>query len=404
MPDKKTKDETHIAYAGLLAKHILRGASDDASGNFFIYFSELIAGTLEPVSMTVAEAQAAAIGGDFLAGQRVMITNPLGDTNNRFFTTARTASDLEFMGEGWFQGSAMTGQLSGVIGYDLTSDFINYFKDHKYKNEIEQYGAYNFLGLLPLDAEDTARGTTGTIAASMFNGNYIRNIIFGTDCIFEMINSRADHSSINISGNAPTDDCRVFASVFENATIDMRANAGSFTSSTIGSHAIGALFDRYTVKHNASCFNDKAEFHVGSIEYYSVSTAGLNPGYITYGVLGLLGSTFYMNGSFHAAINPDGSGNSDFTQCGWVGIAQISDTTTSGGNLNSLINHNGQKLLIYLNTGVGTPLAIADAAGNIHTPGAATITLVSGKSDWVEIGAKLEDPGQYAVQAFANYA
>lgn len=74
MADKKTKDETEILAAGVLAKHIVRTASDDASGNGFIHMSELKKYATAPITLAFADVATETSAGNLIDGQMYNIT------------------------------------------------------------------------------------------------------------------------------------------------------------------------------------------------------------------------------------------------------------------------------------------------------------------------------------------
>jgi len=74
MADKKTKDETEILAADVLAKHIVRTASDDASGNGFMYMSELKTFATSPITLAFADVATETSAGNLIDGQMYNIT------------------------------------------------------------------------------------------------------------------------------------------------------------------------------------------------------------------------------------------------------------------------------------------------------------------------------------------
>lgn len=409
MADKKTKDETHVAYAGLVAKHILRGASDDATGNFFIYFSELIEGVLGYTSYTVAAAQAAAIALEFIPGQRIKITDPYSDSANEFRTIAKSTSELETRGHGIYQNSVMSAPREFEMGYTLSDDHIYYLYDQKFNNECRQVGI-TMIDNIPFDAVDAGRGTPGDLPSANIKHNYFENITFTLgDTQTQIQNSEIINSIVTTSDTTSGNyGCLIWNCNFNNGTISMIArNVGGIFLPGWGAVLIGSLCQDLEISAMANVTNDGAELHGkitgAGITLDTSSITSIAPGYIGYGILNFQGSTFGVTGYQVPAINPDGGGNSDFSACPWAGSARITDTTTSGGNFNQIINHSGVKLRIYLENGIGTALTFLDGAGNIKTPNGAPVALTPGKGDWLDLQGKILDPGNFTIMDYANY-
>jgi len=74
MADKKTKDETEILAAGVLAKHIVRTASDDASGNGFMHMNEIKKFATAPITLAYADVATETSAGNLIDGQLYNIT------------------------------------------------------------------------------------------------------------------------------------------------------------------------------------------------------------------------------------------------------------------------------------------------------------------------------------------
>jgi len=74
MADKKTKDETEILAAGVLAKHIVRTASDDASGNGFMHMNEIKKFATAPITLAFADVATETSAGNLIDGQLYNIT------------------------------------------------------------------------------------------------------------------------------------------------------------------------------------------------------------------------------------------------------------------------------------------------------------------------------------------
>jgi len=92
MADKKTKDETEILAAGVLAKHIVRTASDDASGNGFMHMNEIKKFATAPITLAFADVATETSAGNLIDGQLYNITGFPA------FSSGIQLTDLRFRG------------------------------------------------------------------------------------------------------------------------------------------------------------------------------------------------------------------------------------------------------------------------------------------------------------------
>lgn len=317
MADKKTNEEVEVLYSGLLAKHILRGASDDSSGNFFIYFSKLINGILNPVTMTVAEAQAAAIALEFKPGQRIIISNPYGSANNEFRTHAKTTSELEGTGHGTFRNAAMSASIECIMGYDLTANFITLIHDTEKNNYCVQTSGAS-IDKYRLDSANFF-GNTLVDLVGIWSATNVRM----TNCIF-----RLGGGTLNLTGEA----CLLNGIIADGpVTVSLTSDTANYVAINLVGIDWGVWIDNTTLGVNCSLSLYAASI-IGCVigESRTLATGDLSAGYVANSkTYNNHFSNFEMDGTFRPALNPDASGIISVTNCEWVGKIIITDLTAN---------------------------------------------------------------------------
>lgn len=362
MADKKTNEEVEVLYAGLLAKHIFRGASDDATGNFFIYFSKLINGILGYTTYTVAGAQAAAIATDFIPGQRILISDPYGSANNEFRTVARSTSELEERGHGTYQNAAMTGPMDMTMGYDLTADYINYLYESTNNNEVIQTTGADLISKIPFDV------IRGGGFGSIFNNNRFVDVAGTWVANATIITyTKAENCSITTAQIGSGDCYIVDADIRKNATISMTSDSGAFTYIAFAGVTVGSYLRGY-VGYSATATIWKAAIgnYIGDQQIIDTSSLAAGGYAKTNGRLTADESTFRLTGTQKPALNPDGSAIIDMNGVAWAGEIVINDFSGSGGSILTIANAtDGMKYMFIVDSAAGAPGTFDNSGGGL---------------------------------------
>lgn len=343
------------------------------------------------ITKTVAQATSDAAGSLLKPGAMYHISDAyqaLGGTAIPVFITAISTTKLNAYGVAQYVNATMGGSIYMKCGYDLNqtytayNDYIFYLYEGFWDNEVYQTNGTDTLAKMPFDAYGTASG-----GYAYFRGNRLRDVI-GTWAAAKtgMVYCRAENCTINTS-NVGGDS--VGACFFDNAdirygaTVTLEANQGVFTLWANGPWSVAAYSKGYigvgaTVTINRAAVGNYID------DGQTLSTAGISPGYTQLnGMLTAFESTFGIDATFDATINPDASAVMHISNCPWAGVIGITDHSASSATVQEIqAGTPGRNYMIYVDNAAGSACTFDNSTGMLMMT-AATHVLPNGNGSTI---------------------